>query len=43
LIGKLKEKEKFSMDTIMNETLKFKDFLESQAVDNASSDINSKV
>jgi len=31
------------MDTIMNETLKFKDFLESQAVDNASSDINSKV
>ena len=28
MISKLKDKEKFSMDTIMNETFKFKDFLE---------------
>lgn len=32
-ISKLKEREKFSMDTIMNETFKFKEFLESQSVD----------
>ena len=29
LISKLKEREKFSMETIMCETFKFKDFLES--------------
>ncbi|KAL4466666.1 hypothetical protein ABPG72_016783 [Tetrahymena utriculariae] len=34
LIAKLKEREKFSMDTIMNETFKFKEFLESQVPDN---------
>ena len=28
MIAKLKDREKFSMDTIMNETFKFKDFLE---------------
>jgi hypothetical protein len=29
MIHKLKEKEKFSMDNILNETNKFKDFLNS--------------
>jgi hypothetical protein len=29
MISKLKEKEKFSMDTILNETNKFKEFLNS--------------
>ena len=28
MIAKCKEREKFSMDTIMNETFKFKDFLD---------------
>ncbi|KRX09509.1 hypothetical protein PPERSA_12252 [Pseudocohnilembus persalinus] len=33
-IQKLKGREKFSMDTIMNETYKFKEFLESQVMEN---------